>query len=59
MNRNYGTIRINLTELTQCRNMSKTTVMKMSDMQRTQLNHYYRNEVSRIDLGVLARLCLH
>lgn len=57
MNRNYGTIHIKLTEITQYRNMSKNAVMKMADMQRTQLNHYYRNEVSRIDLDVLARLC--
>lgn len=26
-------------------------------MQRTQLNHYYCNEISRIDIDVLARLC--
>ena len=26
-------------------------------MQRIQLNYYYRNEISRIDIDVLARLC--
>lgn len=57
MNRNYGTIHIKLTEITQYRNMSKNAVMKKADMQRTQLNHYYRNEISRIDIDVLARLC--
>ena len=57
MNNNYGSIRIKLTEITQYRNMSKNAVMKKSEMQRTQLNHYYRNEVSRIDMDVLARLC--
>lgn len=31
--------------------------MKNANMQRTQLNHYYRNEISRIDLDVIARLC--
>ena len=57
MNNTHGTIRIKLTEITRHRNMSKTSVMKKADMQRTQLNHYYRNEVSRVDLDVLARLC--
>ena len=58
MNNNYGTIRIKLTEITQSQNISKNTVMRKAEMQRPQLNHYYRNEISRIDLDVLARLCL-
>lgn len=57
MNNNYGTIRIKLTEITQSQNISKNTVMRRAEMQRTQLNHYYRNEISRIDIDVLARLC--
>jgi len=57
MNSNYGTIRIKLTEITQSQNISKNAVMKKAEMQRTQLNHYYRNEISRIDIDVLARLC--
>ena len=57
MTNKHGIIRIKLTEITQCRKMSKNTVMKRAEMQRTQLNHYYRNEISRIDIDVLARLC--
>ena len=57
MNNDYGTIRIKLTEITQSQNISKNTIMKKAEMQRTQLNHYYRNEISRIDIDVLARLC--
>ena len=57
MNNDYGTIRIKLTEITQSQNISKNAVMKKAEMQRTQLNHYYRNEISRIDIDVLARLC--
>ena len=57
MNINYGTIRIKLKETTQSQNISKNAVMKKAEMQRTQLNHYYRNEISRIDIDVLARLC--
>lgn len=57
MTNRHGIIRIKLTEMTQCRKMSKNTVMKRAEMQRTQLNHYYRNEISRIDIDVLTRLC--
>ena len=57
MTNRHGIIRIKLTEMTQCRKMSKNTVMKRAEMQRTQLNHYYRNEIGRIDIDVLARLC--
>lgn len=57
MSNTYGTIHIKLTEITQFQNISKNTVMKKAKMQRTQLNHYYRNEINRIDMDVLARLC--
>ena len=57
MSNNYGTIHIKLTEITQSQNISKATIMKRADVQRTQLNHYYRNEITRIDIDVLARLC--
>lgn len=57
MTNRHGTIRIKLTEITLSRKMSKNTVMKRAEMQRTQLNHYYRNEIGRIDIDVLARLC--
>ena len=57
MNKNYGTIHIKLTEISQTQNISKAAIMKRADVQRTQLNHYYRNEITRIDIDVLARLC--
>lgn len=57
MKNNYGTIRIKLAEVAYSKNLSKNNIMKRADMQRTQLNHYYRNEISRIDIDVLARLC--
>lgn len=57
MNNKYGIIHIKLDKITQHKNMSKNAVMKKAEMQRTQLNHYYRNEINRIDINVLARLC--
>lgn len=53
----YGTIRINLTKLIEDRNMSKNKLSHRAEMQRTQINHYCNNTISRLDIDVLARLC--
>ena len=37
--------------------ISKNSVCKNSNLQRTQLNNYCKNKISRIDLKILARLC--
>ena len=39
------------------RGISKNKICKYCDMQRTQLNKYINNEMERIDLAILARLC--
>lgn len=57
MRRQYGKIRINLAELVKQREMSKNKVCHLAEMQRSQVNHYYNNEISRLDIDVLARLC--
>ena len=53
----YGTIRIKLQELLDKSGMSKSKLCHRAEMQRTQLNHYCKNEVTRLDTDVLARLC--
>lgn len=53
----YGTIRIKLKELLEQSGMSKTKLCHKAELQYTQLNHYYRNEVTRLDTDVLARIC--
>ena len=53
----YGTIKINLTKLIEDRNMSKNKLSHRAEMQRTQINHYCSNTISRLDIDVLARLC--
>ena len=53
----YGTIRIKLQELLDKSGMSKNKLCHRAEMQRTQLNHYCNNEVTRLDTDVLARLC--
>ena len=54
---NYGYIKIKLEELLKEKGMSKNKLAHMAEMQRTQINHYCRNEISRLDIVVLARIC--
>lgn len=53
----YGTIRITLDELIQKANISKNKLSHRAEMQRTQINHYCNNEITRLDIDVLTRLC--
>lgn len=53
----YGKIKINLTRLIDEAGISKNKLSQRAEMQRTQLNHYCNNTVTRLDVDVLARLC--
>lgn len=53
----YGTVRIRLKEVMESRNVSINKLSFRAEMQRTQLKKYYRNEVQRLDIAILARLC--
>ncbi|MBE6980982.1 MAG: helix-turn-helix transcriptional regulator [Ruminococcaceae bacterium] len=53
----YGTIRIKLDQLLQDSELSKNKFSQRAEMQRTQLNNYCKNEVTRLDIDVLARIC--
>ena len=53
----YGTIKINLAQLIEKSGMSKNKLSHRAEMQRTQINHYCNNTVTRLDVDVLARLC--
>ena len=53
----YGTIRIKLDELIQKSGISKNKLSHRAEMQRSQINHYCNNEITRLDFDVLARLC--
>ena len=48
---------IDLERLLKENNVSKNKVCEACKLQRTQLNNYCKNKVSRIDLAILARLC--
>lgn len=54
---NFGHIRIKLAELMKKQNISISKLAFRSETQRTQLKAYIRNDIQRVDLAVLARLC--
>ncbi len=53
----YGRIIIKLDELIKDRGISKNKLSHKAEMQRTQINNYCKNEITRLDTDVLARLC--
>ena len=56
-NQDYGYIKIKLNQLLQDKKLSKNKLAHRAEMQRTQLNKYCNNEVTRLDTAVLARIC--
>ncbi len=53
----YGYIKIKLGELIEEKGISKNKLAHKGEMQRTQLNQYCNNLVTRLDTAVLARIC--
>ncbi len=54
---NYGHIEIKLAELLKEKGVSKNKLSHFAEMQRTQINHYCNNQITRLDTAVLARIC--
>lgn len=53
----HGTIRIKLDELIEESGISKNKLSHRAEMQRTQINNFCKNKVTRLDTDVLARIC--
>ena len=53
----YGKIKIKLNEMIEKNGISKNKLSQRAEMQRTQINRYCKNEITRLDTDVLARLC--
>ena len=53
----YGTIKIKLDELIEDKGISKNKLSHRAEMQRSQINHYCNNTITRLDIDVLSRLC--
>ncbi len=52
-----GKIKIKLATYLEEREISRYKIIKNCNVSQTQLNRYYRNQIERIDLDVLARIC--
>ena len=48
---------MDLENLLKEKNISKNKLCEACNLQRTQLNNYCKNKVSRIDFSILAKLC--
>ncbi len=53
----YGYIKIKLAEMIEEKGISKNKLAHRAEMQRTQINQYCNNEITRLDTAVLARIC--
>ena len=53
----YGTVKIKLDALLKVKGLSKNKLSHRAEMQRTQINNYCKNKITRLDIDVLARIC--
>ena len=53
----YGKIVIKLDELIKKNGISKNKLSHKAEMQRTQINNFCNNKITRLDTDVLARIC--
>lgn len=53
----FGTVKLHLKEMMDKRNMKLSKLAFRAEMQRTQLKHYLDEDMRRLDLSVLSRLC--
>ena len=57
INVDYGYVHLKLTDIMQAQNISINKLACRAEMQRTQLKAYMKNDIQRLDMAVLARLC--
>lgn len=57
VNVDYGHIHIKLDQLMKEQDISINKLAFRAEMQRTQLKAYIKNDVQRLDISVLSRLC--
>ena len=57
MEQKYGKIVIKLDKLLEQSGLSKNKLSHRAEMQRSQINHYCNNDITRLDTDVLARIC--
>ena len=52
-----GHIEIKIEAYLRAHGVSKNKICQNCGLQRTQLNNYCKNKVSRVDLAILSKLC--
>ena len=53
----FGKAVLNLDELIKEKGISKTQLSYKAEISHTQINRFCKNDVTRIDLNTIARLC--
>ena len=53
----YGRIQINLDKLMKESKISINKLSQRAEMERTQVRRYCNNDITRLDIDVLARIC--
>ena len=53
----YGHIELRLKEIMKAQNISINKLACRAEMQLTQLKNYMNNNIQRVDLAILSRLC--
>ena len=56
-NNEYGFIKIKLKNILEDKSLSRNKLSHKAEMQKSQINAYYNNTITRLDTAVLARLC--
>ena len=55
--RNYGKIKINIKTIMDVKNITRNRLSVLTGATYNVINRYYNNDISRVDLDVLARIC--
>lgn len=53
----FGKVNLKLEEVRKAQNISINKLACRAEMQRSQVRAYCKNEIQRLDLAILARLC--
>lgn len=55
--KNYGAIKVNIKEVMEKKNITRNKLSKLTGCTYNVIERYYKSELERIDLDVLARIC--
>ena len=55
--KNYGKIEFNIKDIMKKKNITRNKLANLTGATYNVINRYYNNDISRLDLDVLARIC--